>query len=126
MDLITPEKQAILHKIKYFYGLNESSGELIKEFFSREENKIWDLQQALVEYVLWDKTFLSFQPYRKYRRTFLKTIIEIVEKLNEEVNEKILEDYITLINQVQTSDEEKYFLVVLSKVNLASSNLYLK
>ncbi len=116
MEFITPDKQSLLHEIKYYYGLGECSGDLIKRFFSFEENKIWDLQQALIEYVLWDKILLSFPPYKKYRRTFLKTVIETVERSNNEVDGTIFEDYISLINQVQNSNEEKYFLVVFSKV----------
>lgn len=125
MELLTVENQKILHQIKYFYGLNEDSNHLLKIFFSSNENKIWDLQLALANHILCDKSLLTYQPYRKYRRMFLKTIIDSIEKLQEEVNEKVLESYITLINEAYDSGEEKYFLVVFPKVFYADIRFYL-
>jgi len=117
MNIITKEKKQILNEIKYNYGLNESSNDLLKSYYTTGENKIWDLQEAMVEFILNDATLRKYAPYWKYRRTFLKTLISLIEDFDEEVNETFLEDYITLINSGSfvSDDQGKYFLVVFPK-----------
>ena len=117
MNFLTTDKRILLNEIKYFYGLNENANELLQSYFTCEENKLWDLQEALVEHILKDSTLSTYKPYKKYERNFLRSIINIVESFNEEVNNTVFEDYITNINGQQVAgDEEKYFLVVLPKV----------
>lgn len=127
MNFLTTDKRILLNEIKYFYGLNENANELLQSYFTCEENKLWDLQEALVEHILKDSTLSTYKPYKKYERNFLRSIINIVESFNEEVNNTVFEDYITNINGQQVAgDEEKYFLVVLPKnedfTNTSSSN----
>ena len=115
MNYITCDKRKILNKIKYNYGLNESAEPLLYQYLTDSgENKIWDLQIALIDYVFKDQTLCTYQPYWKYRRSFLKLVIKIVEDINEELNGTILEDYINIINsdQASTFNEVYYFIVV--------------
>ena len=116
MNYITKHKCAILNQIKFKYGLNENAEQLLKQYFNlTDENKTWDLQQTLIEYVIKDKILCNYQPHWKYKRSFFKQIIKIVEDLNDEVNEVILENYINIINSTQASkvvDEENYFMVI--------------
>lgn len=115
MSYITNDKREILNRIKCNYGLNENADQLLYQYLKEsDDNKIWDLQKALIDYVVKDRTLCTYQPYWKYRRSFLKLVINIIEDINEELNETLLENYINIINSAQAStfNEDNYFMVV--------------
>jgi hypothetical protein len=123
LNLLDENKIKLLFKIRYLYGLNEQFNEYLNSFFAIEQNEnvlfvdIDKLQDILVKFILNNKYLACFKPYFKYRKSFLKSIINIVEKSNNEVNEILFNDYINLINNKEADDNEKYFLVVFSKLN---------
>ena len=107
----------LLQQIKYFYGLNSNCANLIESYFKTDSSDLIALQQDIIDNILNDKILNRYQPFKKYQRSFLKTIINAVEKQNEEVNETLFKIYIQLLNNDQSSsNEEKYFIVYYSKV----------
>ena len=119
MNNLTNLKKNILNKIKCLYGLNENASELLQEYLEGETCDLNQLQQVLVDFIFHDKVLNMYEPYKKYRRSFLKKIISIVENKEEEVNETLLNNYIQLINQVSETNHdepEKYFLVIFPQV----------
>jgi hypothetical protein len=122
MENLCSNKQILLERIKYFYGLNENCFDFLRSYFESEDQdntsvNLENLQDIFVEYILKEKIFEVYQPYFKYRRSFLKFLIRTIEEKNAEVNETILQEYIRLINEAPTaSEQEKYFLIIFPKV----------
>lgn len=117
----TDDKFSVLARIKCQYGLNENANELINSFFSESnEESIYRLQNALVEFILNDKYLRVYKPYSKYRKSFLKTVINLVEGRNHEVNEDLFNHYIEIINNKNSSseDDNSYFVVFFDQVNM--------
>jgi hypothetical protein len=122
------DKNYLLFEIRYLYGLNENAHDLVNLYFyvNQEEsdsfeNELFRLQHDLVEFIFENEFLKKYQPYWKYRRSFLKNVISIIENYNQEVNEFLFESYISLINDpISTSNQElhKYFIVLFDKVNV--------
>ena len=121
------DKIYLLIEIRYLYGLNENANHLISLYFDLNqensvsvENELFRLQQDLVEFIFENEFLKKYQPYWKYRRSFLKHIISIIENYNQEVNEFLFENYINLINDPISSNNQelqKYFIVHFDRVN---------